>query len=125
MFLFFVLYHFNAFWRLLWLGNLARDFNFEWLNFGQRTFFLVLVDALGIFEVLIFTPIRSSLPLEIRSAPRTGIIWMIGVTGVTGMVGITGMTWKSGITGMTRRTEMTGITGVTGITGLTWMIRMT
>ena len=56
MFLFFVLYHFNAFCKFLWLRNLARDFNFEGLNFGQRIFFLVLVEALGIFWGFDFYP---------------------------------------------------------------------
>ena len=33
-------------------------------------FFLVLLETLGIFWILIFAPIRSSLPLEIQSTPR-------------------------------------------------------
>ena len=55
----------NPFWKFLRLGNLAWDF-FR-VNFWSRDW--VVLKALGIFLVLIFTLIRSSLSLKIRSTP--------------------------------------------------------
>ena len=52
-----------AFWKFLWLGNLAWDFL-------EAKFFVQ-----GFFGVLIFAPIRirPSLSLEIRSTPPVKI----------------------------------------------------
>ena len=55
MFLFFVLYHFNALWKFLWLGNSVWDF--LGLNLVQ-----------GFFWVLIFAPFDHPL-IEIWNTP--------------------------------------------------------
>ena len=52
--LFFVLYHSNAFWKLLRLGNSAWDF---WgVNLCSGNFFGVLLKALGIILGFDFCP---------------------------------------------------------------------
>ena len=57
--------HSNAFLKFLWLGNLAWDF--LGVKFGPGNLW-VLFEALGIFGVLIFAPIRSFLS-QIRCNP--------------------------------------------------------
>ena len=45
---------------------------FFWVNFWSRDFLGILLEALRIFWVFIFAPIRSSLSLEIQSIPSPG-----------------------------------------------------
>ena len=61
MFVFFVLYHFNALWKFLWLGNSVWDF--LGLNLVQ-----------GFFWVLIFAPFDHPL-IEIWNTP-----WVVLLT---------------------------------------------
>ena len=84
--LFFVLYH--TFWKFVRLVNSAWDFFFLFffffwgggggLIFGPGIFWgAFFLEALGIFLVLIFAPIRSSPPLENF---LEGLLSLIGVS---------------------------------------------